>query len=104
MSGEDRSVVWGRIGAYESWARTEDRTARTANGRAAFMARFNDAEDPEAARKAHFRRLAQKSAEARRSKARQKRLDAAAEAHRLRTQFLPPIHWRSEGQGSCLGS
>jgi hypothetical protein len=59
---------WGRVGALESWSRTEDRTARTANGRAAFMARFDECPDPEAARKAYFLRLAQKSADARRRK------------------------------------
>lgn len=69
----------GRIGAHESWARTEDRPARTANARAAFLRRFEDQVDPdrklseaerlqraEHARKAHFQRLAQRSAAARR--------------------------------------
>ena len=60
---------WGEIGARESWSRTEDRTARTALGRAAFMARFDEYPDPEAARKAYFARLALASAEARRKKA-----------------------------------
>jgi hypothetical protein len=59
----------GRIGALESWARTEDRAARTANGRAAFLARFDEYPDPEAARRAYFARLALKSAAARRKKA-----------------------------------
>jgi len=58
----------GRIGALESWARTEDRSARTAPGRSAFMARFDCFPDPEAARKAYFLRLAQRSAESRRRK------------------------------------
>jgi hypothetical protein len=62
-------AAWGRIGVFESWSRTEDRTARTAPARAAFMAKFDEAADPEAARKAYFLRLAQKSAEARRKKA-----------------------------------
>ena len=56
---------WGRIGALESWSRTEDRSKRTASARAAFMARFDDAADPEAARKAYFLRLARRSAEVR---------------------------------------
>jgi hypothetical protein len=60
--------LYGRIGAYESWARTSDRTARTANARAAFMARFDDYPDPDAARKAHFQRLALKSAQARKKR------------------------------------
>ena len=58
-------ATYGRIGAYESWARTADRTARTATPHAAFNARFNDAADPEAARKAYFARLALKSVQAR---------------------------------------
>lgn len=71
----------GRIGAYESWARTEDRSARTAPARAAFNRRFEDEVDPvrkldpaerarraEHARKAYFARLALKSAQARRRK------------------------------------
>jgi hypothetical protein len=64
----ERSLA-GRVGAYESWARTEDRSARTAPARAAFLARFEDAPDPEAARKAYFNRLALASAKARRKKA-----------------------------------
>lgn len=67
------------IGAYESWARTPDRTERTANGRKAFLDRFEQQVDPdgvldsenrrqraEALRKAYFRRLALKSAQSRR--------------------------------------
>lgn len=57
--------AWGQIGALESWARTEDRTARTAPGRAAFLARFEKYPDPEAARRAYFKRLAMRSVEAR---------------------------------------
>lgn len=30
----------GRLGAYTSWAKTEDRTARTANARKVAMDRF----------------------------------------------------------------
>jgi hypothetical protein len=59
----------GRIGAYKSWARTTDRAARTAPARKAFNARFEDAADPEAARKAYFHRLALASVRARRKKA-----------------------------------
>ena len=63
--------LYGRIGAHQRWSqiKPEDRTAATAPARAAFMARFEDAADPEAARKAYFLRLAAKSAEARRKKA-----------------------------------
>lgn len=69
----------GRIGAHVSWAKTEDRSKRTENGRRAFMERFYDEVDPDRllpadereqraqhARKAYFARLAMKSAAARR--------------------------------------
>jgi hypothetical protein len=72
----------GKIGSHASWARTADRSARTAPGRRAFMERFYDEVDPErvlpeaerelraqSARKAYFSRLAMKSAKARRRKA-----------------------------------
>jgi len=68
--------------AHQSWAATSDRTARTAPGRAALLAKFEDQVDPdrvlpererlqraESARKAHFARLALLSAQARRRKA-----------------------------------
>ena len=76
-----RHVVAGRIGAHVSWSRTGDRTARTAPGTKAFMARFEDEVDPdrklpvaererraEHARKAHMQRLALRSAAARRAR------------------------------------
>ena len=69
-----------RLAAHESWARTPDRTARTAPARDAFLAKFEDLVDPDHmlppderarravnARKAHFTRLALRSAQARRS-------------------------------------
>lgn len=75
LTSEQRSLRsrLGRIGAHESWARTPDRSARTAPARAAAMARFEQQVDPdgvlspgeravraEHARKAHFQRLALK--------------------------------------------
>ena len=59
------------IAAHESWAKTTDRTARTAKARAALAAKFlAEAEgDPlraEHLRKAYYQRLALKSARARR--------------------------------------
>jgi hypothetical protein len=67
-----------RIGAYESWARTEDRAARTWPGRKAAIDRFEREVDPDGvltpqerakraewARKAHMQRLSLKSAAAR---------------------------------------
>lgn len=59
------------IAAHESWANTENRSARTAPARAALDQKFLDAAggDPVRAahlRKAHFARLALKSAQSRR--------------------------------------
>ncbi len=70
MSDSMRSLA-AQIGAHESWARTPDRSARTAPARAALDAKFlNEADgDPvraEHLRKAYFARLALKSAQARR--------------------------------------
>ncbi len=77
------TTLRGRIGAHVSWANTEDRSARTAPGRAAFLDRFEKQIDPdgtlppderarraEHARKAYFTALALKSAKARRRNAR----------------------------------
>lgn len=77
----ERSLI-GSIAAHESWARTPDRAARTAAARAALDQKFLDAAggDPERAahlRKAHFARLALKSAQARRKA---KALTAEADA------------------------
>jgi len=70
------------IAANERWAHTEDRTAATEPARRAFIAQFEDQVDPdrrlspaertrraESARKAHYQRLALRSARARRAKA-----------------------------------
>lgn len=71
-----------RAAAHTSWALTRDPTARTANGRQAFLDRFERQVDPEGtlspadrqrraehARKAYFAELAAKSAAARRRRA-----------------------------------
>jgi hypothetical protein len=68
----------GRQGGHTSWARTEDRSARTAPARAAALARFEVEVDPdgvlppeerarraESARRAYFVALARKSAASR---------------------------------------
>lgn len=70
MSDSERQLV-ARIAAHESWANTANRSARTAPARAALDQKFLDAAggDPVRAahlRKAHFARLALKSAQARR--------------------------------------
>ena len=70
-----------RLAAHQSWAMTPDVSARTAPGRAAFLARFDDEVDPdrslpeverqrraEHARRAYFARLAFAAAMARRQR------------------------------------
>jgi hypothetical protein len=70
-----------RLAAHTSWANTPDPSARSAPGRAAFLARFERQVDPdgtlppaerarraEHARKAYFGRLALRSAQARRAR------------------------------------
>lgn len=79
-----------QIAAHESWAHTPDRSARTANARAALMAKFENQADPEGnflpaerarraehLRKAHFQRLALASAKSRR-RAKESTADAIA--------------------------
>jgi len=65
-----------RANAHESWARTADRAARTAPGRAAFNARFPN----ENAKKAYFLRLAARSAKVRRDRAAAELRELAAQA------------------------
>lgn len=73
----NRSLI-ASIASHESWARTPDRAARTAPARAAMEAKFEREVDPdnvlppdvrakmaENARSAHYKRLALKSAKAR---------------------------------------
>lgn len=67
---QERAMV-ARIAAHESWANTANRTTRTAPARAALDAKFLEQAggDPARAaslRKAHFQRLALKSAQSRR--------------------------------------
>jgi hypothetical protein len=76
----DRHLI-AVLGAHASWAKTEDPTERTRPAREAFDARFEREVDPggrlpeaerkrraASARKAHFARMALKSAQARRAK------------------------------------
>ncbi len=69
-SPKERSLA-GRIAAHESWARTPDRSARTAAARAAIDQSFLEEADGDPIRarhlkKAHYARLSLKSAKARR--------------------------------------
>jgi hypothetical protein len=45
-----------RVAAHASWARTRDRTARTANGRAGLEQRFLDEADGDPVRAKHIRK------------------------------------------------
>lgn len=70
MTPNERSTI-ASIAAHESWAKTPDRTARTSKARAALDAKFLEQADgdpvrAESLRKAHYKRLALKSAQARR--------------------------------------
>jgi hypothetical protein len=70
---ESELSIAGRIGAHESWARTADRTARTAPARRALEDKFLAEADGDPVRadhvkKAYFARLALKSAQARRAR------------------------------------
>lgn len=78
LTPTERSIR-SQIAAHDSWAKTEDRAARTANARKAMLDKFEQEVDPdgilapaerakraEHARKAYFKRLALKSAKARR--------------------------------------
>lgn len=82
MTTPAERALRAQIAAHESWARTADRSARTANGRKAMLDKFEQLVDPngelapverakraEHARKAHFKRMALKSAQARRRRA-----------------------------------
>ena len=81
MASRQQRRLQAQLGAHESWARTADPTARTAPAREAFIRKFEDQVDPdrtldpadrsrraEHARKAHYKRLALKSARARQSR------------------------------------
>ncbi|WP_328435506.1 hypothetical protein [Nocardia puris] len=81
MSTPTERTLQARIAAYESWARTADRAARTAKAREALTTKFERLVDPdgllspedrayraEHARRAHYTRLALKSAKARRER------------------------------------
>jgi hypothetical protein len=82
LTDAERSLR-GQLAAHESWAQTEDRTARTANARAALDQKFLDqaAGDPQRAeslRKAYYARMAFNSAKARRARKTGGDSDAAA--------------------------
>jgi hypothetical protein len=79
MSTPAERVLQARIAAHESWARTGDRAARTAKARRAMQSKFDSLVDPDGllspeerayradqARKAHYTRMALKSAQSRR--------------------------------------
>jgi hypothetical protein len=80
-SPDDRALI-SSIAAHTSWAHTLDPAARTAKARAAFTDRFQQEADPDGVlapeerarraehlRRAHYKRLALKSVQARRKRA-----------------------------------
>ena len=80
----ERALV-ASIAAHESWASTEDRSARTAPARRALDAKFleqaeGDPKRAESLRSAYFKRLALKSAQSRRRAREASEAAAAAEA------------------------
>jgi len=93
----DRSLA-ARIAAHDSWAQTPDRSARTAPARAALLAKFERDVDPdgvlapaerrrraESARRAHYTRMALRSAQARR------RTSAAKSDEQDTTEYLSAV-------------
>ncbi|MEV6388907.1 hypothetical protein [Nocardia xishanensis] len=86
MNTSTERTLQARIAAHESWARTSDRAARTAKAREAMQSKFDRLVDPdgllspeerayraEHARRAHYTRLALKSAQVRRQRGRNRR-------------------------------
>lgn len=71
MTDSESSSLQAKIAAHLSWAKTPDRTARTANARNALENKFlaeadGDPKRAESLRKAYYLNLARKSAQARR--------------------------------------
>jgi hypothetical protein len=79
MTTPTERSLYGKIGAHKSWARTENRSARTLPARKANRLRFEKLADPnneltlaerqeraEHLRKAHYANMALKSAQVRR--------------------------------------
>lgn len=84
MTRSERSLI-SSIAAHESWAKTEDRAARTAAARRGLDQKFleqagGDPQRAEHLRSAHFKRLALKSAQSRRRAREATEAAAAAEA------------------------
>ncbi|OBB46765.1 hypothetical protein [Mycobacterium sp. 852002-51961_SCH5331710] len=66
-------ILRAKLAAHESWAKTEDRSARTAKARQAQDDKFladagGDPQRAESLRRAHFTRMALKSAQVRRAR------------------------------------
>lgn len=80
-----------KLASHVSWSQTPDRTARTEPGRQALLAKFEQQVDPDgamtpearrdaalSARKAHFARMALRSAQSRRRAAAQRQAKRAS--------------------------
>ena len=93
MATPEEMSLRGRLAAHTMWAGVADRSARTAPARSAFDARFERQVDPdgvmdpetrrkaaESARKAHFAKMALRSAQARSRKAKARKGSGGDEA------------------------
>lgn len=86
-----------KLAAHISWAYTEDRSARTANGRKAFKDKFlaeadGDPVRAEHLRKAFYARLALKSAQARRRRREGAALPLTDEQRTRSAELQHPVH------------
>lgn len=66
LTPEQRSSR-ARLAALSRWAQVEDRSAATAAARRAMQDKFDAAPNPEAAKRAHYTRLALASSKARKT-------------------------------------
>lgn len=91
MSTPVERSLKARLAAHESWVKTPDRAARTEKARDALLTKFDRLVDPDGllspeerayranqARKAHFTRLALKSAQSRRRRCQNRHKGGAA--------------------------
>lgn len=66
LTAEQRQMQ-ARLAAQTRWANTTDRSVATRPAREAFAAKFDDAPNPDAARAAHYTRMALASSRARKT-------------------------------------
>jgi hypothetical protein len=105
LTAAERKLA-AQIAAHSGWANTDNRTARTQAGRDAFLRGFLDEAggDPvkaESLRKAHFLRLALRSAQAR-PKAKQTKMAASRPSLRLAVTRHDPESAKRAGAEPAL--